>query len=972
MKIVTVPAMGIVLALGIGFAAAQEHRSSSPADEDLIRWIGDACPSTPDLMAVVRLDQVAGKAVTDWLRTGRYRDAQRLAARYLDCLRGLGLGDSGGRAGGEGGGPEDEGPAAPRIAMLEQVLCFLPLVIFEVEQRVDADMTAQCLARCPRPPEDPPGDRKVWGESVRRYLHLVAAVRPPAEVLKAALSFLEALRKAGFPFPDRFPRPPRPHGQASSEAQDEPASPATPGAAGGDGRVEQTGEAGSGDEVTGEDASGEGSASGQSEDEDPDPVFAAMVLGIGAAVAAGDLDGLLRVVGAGKEVDRGDREPARAGARVPAGAGKGPDREAEIEAGDTADDDACSSAFLAALGVMQAMVGSPHSRGAAVSRRAALPILQTAIVSRAPFEARMRTVRATLERFGDGRPGPDRSVPPSLERPAPQTRRKPCVVPQVVASLVLASLDAETFDRAVADGRAEDLALVVSATSIPVGLPGSADSRFQVLRLVADRATDDEDRGRWLCALGDAALAARRVADAAAAFGSAASLPEGPGRSCGARGRLRALVADPTADPDRVTAAARAFLETGPDAPDVYGILAEASDPRGRIAAIKALCEAGRATRVDPVGGPGLVEAVMEALIKVVDSDPGSQAARLALDAVGRAGGPARPEDRAIWGLVSARHHLMSPPTRPPTARHSMSRQEREANRVLKEAFSLAGPDTEGVQEGTAALLRWLAANDHVRVLDRAVALARTARVVEAPVLAQVGAIRGERGDRRRAKALLRQAILARPSGTGDWLTIADAYARIDEPALASAALDKAGPEASWDRRHYMIRGRIEMDRRRYREAAAAYTRASDLSRGECEPLFFRGLVRLLLGDAEGAAQDFERCMALGEGSSQVLGGLAYAHFDQSAWDRAEQTFREALAKDEATADNHVGLAMTLFRQGRLDEARQSFERAVELEPAMKKGYAEAERKGYVYTAIEKKAWTEMVRAFRGPKARRP
>lgn len=950
MKTVTLRAMGIVLALGIGPAAAQEHRSSFPADEDLIRWIGDACPSTPDLMALMRLDQVAGKAVTDWLRTGRYRDAQRLAARYLDCLKGLGLSGPGERD--EAEGPPGEGPAAPRIAMLEQVLCFLPLVIFEVEQRVDADMAAQSLARCPRPPADPPGDRKVWGEAVRRYLHLVAAVRAPAEVLDAALSSLEALRKAGFPFPDRFAGPPRPPGRTSTEGQDEPAPPTTPDATW------------PGDEVTGEGASGEGAGLAKPEgDDDPDPVFAAMVLGIGAAVAAGDLDGLLRVVSAGKEADRGDRGPTRSGDRVPTGAGKGLDREAQIEAGDTADDDPCSSAFLAALGVMQVMVGSPHAPGHPVSRRAALPLLQTALVSRAPFDARMRTVHATLDRFGgpgagwwdkpvEGRPGPERPVPPAPERLAPPAGRKPCVVPQVVASLVLASLDGETLDRAVAEGRATDLALLVSATSLPVGLPGSADSRFQVLRLVAERASGDEDRGRWLCALGDAALAAGRIADAVAAFGSAVSLREGPGRACGARGRLRALIADPTADPDRIAAAARAFLETGPDASDVYGILAEAPDPRGRAAAIRALCDAGRVSRGEPVEGPGLVEAVLEALIKVVDSDPGSEAARLALDAVGRAGGPARREDRVIWGLVSGRHHVVS-------------RQEREANRVLKEAFSLAGPDMQGAREGTAALLRWLAANDHVRVLDRAVALARAARLVETSVLAEVGAIRGERGDRGRAKALLRQAILARPSGTGDWLTIADAYARMDEPTLASAALDKAGPETSWDRRHHMVRGRIEMDRRRYREAAAAYTRASDLSRGDCEPLFFRGLVRLLLGDAEGAAQDFERCMMLGNDSPQVLGGLAYAHFDLSAWDRAERTFRDALAKDEKTADNHVGLAMTLFRQGRVAEARRSFERAVELEPAMGKGYAEAEKKGYVYTAIEKKAWTEMVRAFR-------
>lgn len=887
MKTVTVQAIGIAVALGVGSAAAQEHPSPAPGDEDLVRWIGDACPSSPDLMALMRLDQVAGKAVNEWLRTGRYRDAHALAVRYLDCLKRLGIVGSGQE-------PEMlfEGVVAPRIAMLEQVLCFLPLVIVEVEQKVDVDLAVRSLERCPRPPPSPPGDREAWAESVRRYLHLVAAVRPPAEVLEEALAFLGALRDAGLPFPDRR--------AAAPDTGDR-----TPGDASG-GQAESA-----------EDDSGGEAAPARSEDQGPDPVFAAMVLGVGAAVAAGDVNGILRVASAGSE------KPA--------------------------EDEACSSAFLAALGVMQTMVGLPPSSHVQMARKAALPILETVLVSRAPFEARMRTVREVVQRFGPGR-----AVPPE-ESSSPG---RPCVVPQVVASLVLASLDGETADRAVAEGRVEDLALLVSTTGIPVALPGSADSRCQVLRLVADRATGDENRGRWLCALGDAAMAAGRLADAVKAFESAASLSEGPGKGCGTRGRLRALVADPTADPERIVVAARAFLETGPDAPDVYGIVAGAPDSRGKVSAIRALSEAGREARGASAGEGGLAEAVLEALIKVVDADPGSEAAQRALLAVTKAGGPVRPEDRVIWGLVSARHHVV------------MGR-EREGNRVLKEAFSLAGPDTEGVKEGTAALLRWLAANDHVRVLDQAVTLARTARVVEASVLAQVGAIRGERGDRERAKALLRQAVLARPSLEEEWLTIADAYARMDEPALASAALDKAGPEASWDRRHYMVRGRIEMVRHRYREAAVAYTRASDLSRGECEPLFFRGLVRLLVGDAEGAIQDFEQCMALGEESSAVLGGLAYAHFDLSAWDRAEQTFRQALAKDEKTADNHLGLAMTLFRQGRLDEARRSFERAVELEPAMKKGYVEAEKKGYVYTAIEKKAWTEMVRAFRGAKVRR-
>ncbi len=893
MRRVIVRVLWVTLALGIAPAKAQEPRRTSAEaqasdadgagadrrpEEDLTRWIGDACPSTSDLVALMRLDQVAGKAVTDWLRTGRYRDALALAMRYYDCLKRPGLAEADTAA-------LADGLLAGRVAMLEQVLCFLPLVLIETEQKVDVELAAQSLARCPRPPLQPPEDRAAWGEAVRRYLHLVAAARPPAVVFSEVMAYLQAMREAGFPFPERRRAPPT----SGQEAERVP----------------------------------EDSEAGPPEEEGPDPVFAAMVLGIGAAVADGDLDGLVRVVRAGEE-----------GSRTAGGTGTG-----SVEGDST---DVCSSPFLAALGIMQAVVGSSSRSGVVLPRRAALPILQVALVRRAPLDARMRTVRASIERFSRERGARGDKDAPAEERP--------CVVLQVVASLVLGSLDNETFDRAVAEGKAQDLAMLVSATTIAVGLPGSPEARLSVLRMVADQAQTDDERGRWWCAVGDAALEAGRTGEAASAFGRASAFAMEPGKTCGPRGMLKALIADPGAKPERVVAAAEAFLATKPDAQDVYGLIAGAQGPPAKAAAIRALAVAGRS-------GRGLVEPVLEALVKVVDVDPGSEAARLALDAVARAGGPERPEERVVFGLVSGRHHVVA-------------RQEDQAIRTLSEAFSLARPEAEGVKDGTAALLRWLAANDHVRVLDRAVSMARRARAVDAIVLAQVGAIRGERGDRKRAKALLRLAVLARPTSPEDWLAVADAYARIGEPVLASAALEKAGPEASWDRRHYMTKGRIEMDRRRYREAAAAYTKAADLARGECEPLFFRGLVRLLLGDAEGAAQDFEQCLALQEDSPSVLGGLAYAYFDQSVWDKAEHTFREALAKDERTADNHIGLALTLFRLGRLEEARKSYERAVQLEPAMGKGYAEAEKKGYVYSAIEKQAWNEMVRALRASKRR--
>lgn len=852
MRILNVLTIGLSLLLGVGLTPAQVPRLATPDTENLVRWIGDACPALPDPMGFMRLDQVAGKAVNDWLRTGRYREAHALAVRYLDCLKPF------------DGREEDlvSTLVGPRVNMLEQVLCFLPLVLTEVEQKVDPDVTASSLKRCPRPAEIANGDAD-WAESVRRYLHLLAAVRPPREVLEASLKYLAAMRKAGLPMPGVEPEGPPGGAQTESDKK----------------TMEDT-------EVSAPEG---GEPPSPPEIQGPDPVFAAMVLGVAAAVASGDIDALLQVVGA------------------------------------TSVDDACSSSFLAALGVMQALP---------LPRRAALPILQGALVSRVPWESRLHAVDAAIARFGSS-----------------SRKGKPCVIPQVVASLVLSSFDSDTVDQAVAEGRVESVARVVATASIPVSWPGSPASRVEVLRVVAARAEGDEERARWLCALGDACLAAGQVRESVEAFDTAFSLERHTQNRCASIGRLRARIADPDAAFEEVESAAGAFLEEEPDALTIYGLISDAPDARAKATVIRALQDAARALSARK-GSNQALDAVQEAFIKIVDRDPGSDVARIALDAIQKIGEPKDPGERMILGLVLGRHYVVV-------------RREKDAMRVFQKAFSSAGPDIEGAKEGTAALLRWLAVNDHVRVLDRVVDMARRSGVADPPILAQVGAIRGERGDIARARALLRLAVLARPTSPEDWVVIADAYARIGDPTSASGALDKAGPEATWDRRHFMIRGRIEMDRRRYREAAAAYTKAADLSRGDCEPLFFRGLVRLLLGDADGAVEDFEQCIALGDDSHQVLGGLAYAHFDQSSWEEAERVFRRALAKDEKTADNHIGLALTLFRMGRLEEARRSYERAVELEPAMKKGYTEAEKKGYVYSSIEKKAWAEMLEAFR-------
>lgn len=813
-------AFATLIALSLLAKPAFGQTPSTPAtpEEDLIRWIEKACPDFPDIGTFISLNQVAGKAVANWIRNGRYRDALDLAIRFTDCLKSSRLGESLGS-----------------VPLLEQVICFVPLVIFEVEGKVDAELAAAALARCPKPPLKPEGDIRDWGETIRRYAHLIAVVKPPSETLKFSKTYATALVKSGFQRPGKV--------ESKSKPKDE-----------------------------------------ESAESGPDPVFTLLVLGIAAAVAQNDMEGLLSFL---EDVFEGE--------------------------------DYCASPFFAALGFVQ---------GLALPRRAALPLVQSYVLGRAPVDSRLRMVKALLEKFsvssGDSKNG--------------------CFLTQVVSALVMSTLNDEDFDKAVSEGFGEDLAACLAQTWLAQPLPGSLQNQAAVLRMVREKAKGPQ-RGRWLCSLGEVEAKLGRGAEAWSAFEEAFEASE-ESRRCGARGLLLIVAQSGDGSRQEGVRLAKTYLQTGPDSSDIYMLIREADKESAKVFLVSAFREAGLDEE------KRLLPTVMEAFIKIVDVEPGSRGASVAIQAVKSAGGPSDVREKVLFGLVAARHFVVA-------------KKESEALSALREALKYARPDLEGAREGLSAFLQWLAANDHVRVLDVAVALAKAAALLDASVLASVGAARGEKGDRARGKRLLRLAVMLKPTRAEDWLSIADAYARMDEPGLATLALEKAGPESEWRKEHLMVKGRIEMAQRRYREAVAAFSKAADLARGSCEPVFFRGLACLLLGDAEEAARDFERCLAMGVDSPAVLGGLGYAYFDRSAFDKAEATFRQALAKDEKTADNHIGLAMTLFRQGRVEEAYQAYRRATELESAMKKGYEEAEKRGYIYSDIEKKAWTEMLKAFK-------
>jgi tetratricopeptide (TPR) repeat protein len=797
--------------LGAGPAAAEDAGGSDQA-----KWIASACAAGTGHEELLGIDQVAGKALSGALKAGRYREAVRLADAYLGCLDRIG--DAPWVAG-----------LAERKRALRQVACFVPLAIFEVERRVDDGLATASLATCPEPSATVPADakeRRAWAEDVRRHMHLVAAARPPAEVLRVAGLYLDAMTAAGMTKPE--PAPPA-EGKPPDAAKDE----------------------------------------GET-DEGPDPMFAARVFVAGAAVATGDLDRLVA-----------------------------------MEGGDEA---ACRSTFLATLSVLQVI---------RLPRASALPLVLHRLVSRATLADLAKVSAAARKRFNP----------------------EDCAVRGLVASLGLASRTAAEVDDAVASGRLDEVA-TLSGDAVVISLPGKPATRAAVLERVVALAPDSR-KGARSCQLGDARLEAGDFAAARRDYEDArARLGEGE-RACATLGRLRAIAADPAADPSVARDAAAEYLAAGPDAAAVLAAIREGPDDEARVRAVRAfdaaIAGAKEAAR----------DAVREAFVKVVDESPGTSQAVAAVAALPADGGAKEPGERAMWGLIVGRHHVASG-------------QAAAARKAIAAAMKAAKPDMKPVVGGTATFLRWLAARKHYDVLDDAVRRAMGARIVDAGTVAQLAGIVGEVGERKRAATLLKAAERLKPASETEWLAIASAYARVEDVARATAALSRVGAQNGWGPGPWMVKGRIETVAKRYREAANAYGKAADQARGECEPLFFRGLVMLLMGDPEGGEQDFRKCVSLGDDSAQVLGGLAYALFDQSRFDEAEKTFRSAIAKDEKAADNHIGLAMALLRSGRTAEAVDAFRKAGTLEPAMAQGYDATERKGYVYSDVEKKAWEDL------------
>lgn len=508
-----------------------------------------------------------------------------------------------------------------------------------------------------------------------------------------------------------------------------------------------------------------------------------------------------------------------------------------------------------------------------------------------------------------------------------------CIIPKVVATIALSSRPPELVDQDMALQEAI-VPFVAEADLLPKNYKPATQIRIieKLLNQVSDAS-----KTRWLCMLADMKLEEKDLIGARKSFEEVASRPEG--RSCGYFGIVRTTLEDAQPSEDSLQKALKDYLAFEPSASDLTWLMRNIQKDSIRLELVKALLSLCNKKKC--------FSGFWDLIMIVVQEWPGSEAANEALKALMKGYSKKAPS----FYMIASQHFA---------ERKNID----EAKKAIDEAFKRRKKNMQFFYLFDHVWMERLISRGHYEIVDYVIEKAERIGLLNIEVICRIAEMLVQADESSRASALLKKVERMKIYKKSEWIMLANTYVIIDELDKAEAALARVGPQAKWGAECWMTKGHIESAAKRFREAVVAFSKAIDAideMPNRCNPYFFRGLVRLLMGEPEQAEKDFYECIEMHEITPSTLGGIGYALFDQSRYEDAEESFRKALEMDAGNPDNIVGLAMVLLRRGKTEEAIDMFKKAIEKEPYVAKGYEAMERKGYVYSDIEKKAWDELV-----------
>ncbi|HOU53719.1 MAG TPA: tetratricopeptide repeat protein [Myxococcota bacterium] len=568
-------------------------------------------------------------------------------------------------------------------------------------------------------------------------------------------------------------------------------------------------------------------------------------------------------------------------------------------------------------------------------------------LSRFPIEDRSALRLAVNHVLASGIPDPLAALLDQAQQRLPEEE---CPFNRFVAWLVASSLKGPDVDLLVSHQQAHVVARFFREIPALVKVPGSEASRQAILGYLLEPPPFEGQEDRR-CELARSLLKTGSY-QAALNLWAARSSEQAP---CSLGLRIEAgllLEMERGVEQEGLTSALTDLLSGSPASEDIQEVLSQPRPVEAQVLLVRRLGDlAVRKERDAPAR-----HAVLRSLALLAQAQVGTPVAGKAIEFAMLGGWEEDPEEMPLLLQVACRHHLLV----------HQPEQSREAWRGSLAALQ---PGMEKARDAFWMLTVWLVEQGYESWIRRD--RSEWSRVLPSspPIASQVALAMARRGLGDLAVQVLRHATMEmrtkRPLDASSRMVLADAWITLGRPDIAGTLLSSRGGPVGVEVISPTLLARKALAEHRYDAAIDLLTDLLSRQPKDPDGLYLRAMVWLVSGRPEQAEKDLLVCLESGQPSAALLGGIGFARFDQGRPAEAEESFRRALELKADSPDNQVGLVLSVFRQGRLEEARGIWEQTLRTHPLFRKGLDDAERAGYLYSPVEKKAWRDFHKALR-------